>query len=158
MVTALSAQTKKAQDRFLDAFAAIGTIAGAAQAASVGRRTHYGWMANDPDYRARFEAARDELVDSLEQEAIRRARDGVVKGVYHNGTLIATEHQYSDTLLIFLLKANRPDKFKDRIGVTQDVTVTHVDSFQAAIERLERDLGGSSRRSPVASEPTPASD
>lgn len=109
-----SERTERSKKRFLEAFAKHGTVTAACKAAGIGRTTHYDWTHEDPDYADQFEHARDALVDSLEEEAVRRARDGIEKGIYHQGELVAVERQYSDTLLIFLLKANRPDKYKER--------------------------------------------
>ena len=52
----------------------------------------------------------------LEDEAIRRAKDGVrEKPVYQGGKLVGHVQEYSDTLLIFLLKGARPEKYRDRV-------------------------------------------
>jgi hypothetical protein len=40
--------------------------------------------------------------------------DGTVKAVYHQGMQCGEEIQYSDTLLIFLMKAHDPDKYGDK--------------------------------------------
>ncbi|OOQ57160.1 hypothetical protein BC343_16705 [Mucilaginibacter pedocola] len=39
---------------------------------------------------------------------------GTDKPVYHGGKLIGKVKDYSDTLLMFLLKAKRPETYKDR--------------------------------------------
>ena len=53
-------------------------------------------------------------VPNLEDEARRRALQGVEKPVFREGRQVGTVTEYSDTLLIFLLKARRPEKFRDR--------------------------------------------
>lgn len=40
------------------------------------------------------------------------------RDIHYQGIKIGAEKQYSDALLTLLLKANRPDKFKDRTDVT----------------------------------------
>ena len=95
--TARVSQQKK--DRFLEAYAELGTLTYAAIAAGCSRRSHYNWLEDDPDYAQRFRDAEDAAVDGLEQEAIRRAFAG------------------SDTLLIFLLKGLRPDRYAQRTTV-----------------------------------------
>ena len=52
--------------------------------------------------------------EKLEDEAVRRGVEGVERGIYHNGKRIATECEYSDTLLIFLLKGAMPEKYRER--------------------------------------------
>ena len=60
----------------------------------------------------------------MEEETWRRAYEGVSKGIYHNGELVATEQQYSDTLAIFLLKAHRPEKFRDYTSIRHEGDMT----------------------------------
>jgi hypothetical protein len=80
----------------------------------VGRRTHYGWLERDETYQAWFSEAQDDVGDTLEREAIRRAHDGVRKPVYQGGKRVGFIQEYSDTLLIFLLKGLRPEKYRER--------------------------------------------
>lgn len=65
-------------------------------------------------YAAAFADAQDDAADSLEAEATRRARLGVSEPIYQGGKLVGYKRNFSDTLLIFLLKGLRPEKFKDR--------------------------------------------
>jgi len=66
-----------------------------------------------------FAAAWDEALEiatgSLELEARRRAQKGVLEPVYYKGKKVGAVRKYSDTLLIFLLKAHRPDKYRDNV-------------------------------------------
>ena len=51
-----------------------------------------------------------EGIDLLEEEARRRAVDGVNKRpIYHRGVQVGEIAQYSDKLLIFLLERRRPE-------------------------------------------------
>ena len=83
---------------FLAVYAQTGNLSEAAKAVGMHRNTHYRWLREDEDYAAAYEAAQFEVGDTLEAEAIRRANAG------------------SDTLLIFLLKGFKPDKYKERIS------------------------------------------
>lgn len=91
-----------------------GNVSEAAEAAGINRTTAYEARKVSESFAAKWDTAIEKAIDSLEKEAFRRARDGVQKGVYHNGELVATELQYSDTLLIFLMKGHRPEKYRDR--------------------------------------------
>lgn len=53
--------------------------------------------------------------DSLEDEAVRRARDGYDKPVYQQGQCVGQVRKYSDTLMVFLLKGARPKKYRDNV-------------------------------------------
>lgn len=96
------------------------TIAGAAEKVGVGRQTHYNWMNLEHDereaYQQAFDEAKERRFDILELEARRRAVDGVEE-VYLNdeGNVSHTVRKYSDTLLIFLMKAAHPETYRDNI-------------------------------------------
>lgn len=111
---ALAAQQKKVQGRFIAAFIRHATVYHAAKAARIGRRTHYDWLARDPDYAEAFKAAQEAALDILEREARRRAVEGTLKPVYQGGELVGKVREYSDTLLIFLLKGAAPQKYRER--------------------------------------------
>jgi len=109
---------------FLSAFAKLGTVGRAAKLAKIERHTHSIWMKEEGEqadlYRQAFADAMDEACDIMEMEARRRAVHGVEKPVF--GSLgqgmgsgeIGRVQEYSDTLLIFLLKGARPEKFRER--------------------------------------------
>jgi len=121
--TAAILQSKK--DAFLAAFETEGTITHAAEKIGIERKMHYYWMANDPDYPERFAAAERAACHALEREARRRAIEGTDKPVYQGGKLVGHIREYSDTLLIFLLKAADPAKYRDNPNMGQyDVSLT----------------------------------
>ena len=88
-----------------------------AQKVGVGRRTVYEWLA-DEQFKALYNEAHEDALDQLEEEARRRAVDGVLKPVYQRGRLVGRIREYSDTLLITLLKGKRPDTFRERFEHT----------------------------------------
>jgi hypothetical protein len=98
--------------------------------AGIDRGTHYDWLQKDPEYRAQFEAATDQAAQALEDEAVRRAYEGVERPVTVAGKRELVR-EYSDTLLIFLLKGLRPAKYRERY----DVVVEAGDSLVRAIAR-----------------------
>lgn len=95
----MTQQKKKA---FLSAYAEMGVISHACKAAGISRRQYYRWTEHDQTFAAEVREAEIEAVEALEREARRRAL------------------KLSDTLLIFLLKASRPEKYRDHSSV--DVT------------------------------------
>jgi hypothetical protein len=98
----------------LAAYVSCGRISHAAQAAQIDLRLHYYWKKVDPDYVEAWQEAQQMVGELLEEEAIRRARDGVVRQKFYKDTLIAEEVEHSDTLLIFLLKGAMPAKYRER--------------------------------------------
>ena len=105
---------------FLNAYAETGRFDLAAQAAHVTRFTHYHWMHEDAEYPTAFAAAQQMAADMLETEAIRRAVTGVDKPIFWKGRQISSVKEYDTTLLIFMLKGLRPEKYRDRLQI--DVT------------------------------------
>lgn len=101
------------QDRFIEFLEETANVTEACRRAKISRTMAYRWR-QDPEFDARWEAAVDRGTDALEDEAVRRAHDGYEKPVYQGGRQVGTVREYSDTLLMFMLKARRPERFKDR--------------------------------------------
>src|SRR6267378_2205910 len=87
--------TPKKREKFLDSIRESGNVRAACVAASVGRTTAYRWRDEDATFAAEWDMALDDACDLLERTAWQRA------------------HESSDTLLIFLLKAHRPEKYRE---------------------------------------------
>lgn len=66
------------------------------------------------EFIAAFEEAVELGNEFLEDTAVQRAAHGVVRDVYYQGEVVGEESVYSDGLLMFMLKARRPERFKDR--------------------------------------------
>lgn len=104
------------QRAFLAAYAKCGNLTAAAELAKTSRRNHYDWLAKD-EYRAAFDAAHEEACDVLETEARRRAVEGTERPVYQGGKQVGKVREFSDVLLIFLLKGARPEKYRERQAI-----------------------------------------
>ena len=103
------------KNALVEALAETGNVTRAAKAAEVGRRTHYLWLESDPEYVAAVQDAMERAADKLEEEAVRRAVEGVDEPVHYQGERVDTVRKYSDRLLEFLLKGARPEKYRERI-------------------------------------------
>ncbi len=105
---------------FLAAYRECDNIRTAAKAAGINRETVRRWIASDPVFAAAFEDARQDAIDAMEQIGRDRA--------------LAT----SDTLMIFLLKAGRPDKYRERSdqNVNLSGSVEVLKRVGADLERL----------------------
>ena len=109
---------------FLATYRRLGTVTAAAQHVGMAKDTHEKWKQNDPDYAAAYEKVKVEAIEMLETEARRRALYGVEDLVLVNGRPVIlvdpatgqerllTKRIYSDTLLMFVLKANKPRKYR----------------------------------------------
>lgn len=164
--------TKKAQrapytsvdwaDAFLSALRKSGNISKACRLSSVARSAAYERRKVDESFAAQWDDALDESADVLEAEAWRRAVEGLERKKFDKGNPIidpATkkhyiEREYSDTLLIFLLKGARPAKYRERgslelagkvqiddTGLTDDERATRIATIlDAARARRDRSL------------------
>lgn len=111
-------RTKDWAPAFLEAFEATGLVIEAAQRAGVARSTVYKHRAEDEEFATAWQELEDDVVERMEAEAKRRAVEGVPRKSYDkDGNLIREEQVYSDTLLIFLLKARRPDVYRENVKV-----------------------------------------
>lgn len=54
-------------------------------------------------------------LDDAEGEMYRRAVHGTTKPVYQGGQKVGAIKEYSDTLLIFMLKAHKPDMYRETV-------------------------------------------
>ena len=109
---------------FLQHYEETGRVNLACQQAGIGKRTHYNWLERDRSYSKQFEKSRKIAIQLLEDEAMRRAVEGIEKAVTIAGER-ETVREYSDTLLIFLLKGAFPEKYRERYTAEVQGTVTH---------------------------------
>ena len=118
-----------------------GNVSLAAQYAGRSRNQAYYVRRRSEDFAAQWDEALEEGSDLLEAEARRRAVTGVDKPVYYKGEVVGSITQYSDRLLMFLLRAHRPQMFRDGGKVKQpgatDVDVDE-DIEKAILEKLDR--------------------
>lgn len=112
----------KDQVEFLQAYLCTGSINRAAKLSEVDRKRHYEWMSKAL-YVVCFREAQRQTAIALEEEARRRAMDGVLEPVYGKVGLLGYRRRFSDSLLIELLKANDPDKFGRGQGKPDDSNV-----------------------------------
>lgn len=128
------------QRAFLAAYTKLGNQSAAARASKLNRRSHAIWMKkegpNGDAYRQAYQNARLEAIGEMEAEARRRAMEGARDLVTHNGQPVFVwvkngavvpektkgaklqplyTTKFSDTLLMFLLKGAKPEKYRDRV-------------------------------------------
>jgi len=105
---------KERQARYLEILAEGKTATHAAKQVAVHLQTVYQKRRRDPEFAAAYDLARKMGTHAMEDEAIRRAVEGNNKGIYWKGERVAYEKEYSDTLLMFMLKAREPEKYRER--------------------------------------------
>ena len=154
MASARTARTAKKREKFLAALATGLSVSNACSSAGLARRTAYDWRDADPDFAKAWDHAIEDGTDALEDEARRRAFEGAEEPVFYQGKQVGTVRKYSDTLLIFLLKGRRPDKFKDRVAHGGDTGVPPIkhDHKASALEYIEKQLAAIAARTRARSE------
>ena len=117
--------TPKKRSEFLAELCVSGNVTKAAAVTAVSRQEWYRERDANADFAKAWEEAVEIGVEALEDEARRRAYDGVEEPVFHKGEEVARVRKYSDVLLMFLIKAHKPEKYRERVdqNITGDVVV-----------------------------------
>lgn len=92
------------------------SIASAAKMAGTSRTTVFRLKKHDHNFAKKMEEAHEIVVDKLENSAMRRAIHGHNVPVYFQGVKCGTKRVYDNSLTIFMLKKNRPDKYDDKVA------------------------------------------
>ena len=129
---------------YLTAYARLGVVRQACVAAEIAHSTYYEWLKNDPVFVDAVEDAREFHIEGLEIAADRRASEGIRRYKFYQGKPILHpetgkpyyEHIYSDVLLIFLLKALKPEMYREGYEVKQSDEEINRD-IEAAIASLK---------------------
>lgn len=118
LTTAQKVSLKKRQ-LFLDTLAQTGRVITAATAAGFTDTSYlHRLRREDEDFARQWNEAIEAAADVLEEEATRRAVDGVLEPVFYKGDVVGYKTNYSDQLMMFLLRGLRPDKFNPKQGDT----------------------------------------
>lgn len=96
---------------FLAALSATCSVTRACEAVGISRQTAYEWRELDIQFSRQWEEAKLIGAEALEDEMVRRAKEGYDQPVYYKGQAVGTIRKYSDTLLIFALKGAMPYKY-----------------------------------------------
>jgi hypothetical protein len=138
-------RTIERRSSFLEALKATCNITRACEAARIGRSAVYSWRKEDPSFSDDWREALEIAGDALQDEAVRRAVEGVDRPVFQGGQLVGVVREYSDTLLVLLLKGAKPERYRDRQEVRHDgqvdiagVVLTDQQRAQRITEILER--------------------
>lgn len=124
--------TQEKRAAFLTALRAGASVSAACKSADISRPTAYKLYHTDQHFAREWDYAIEQGTDTLEDVALRRATVGVQRNIYHKGQVVGTHNEVSDTLLIFLLKARRPEKYRERVDLSnRDGTLLH--AFRAAV-------------------------
>jgi hypothetical protein len=124
---------------FLKALAVYGNITKAAALAGMDRRKIYQMRKEEPEFDREWAEAAKVGINGLEDEARRRAYEGVEEKIFRDGALVDVRTVYSDSLLAMLLRGGKPDKYANRMHSSWDQTkpLTTKDVGKLTDEQLE---------------------
>lgn len=102
---------------FITALLKSSNVSAACRKAKISRAVAYAHRETDTEFAAAWEEALEMALDDAESEAWRRGVKGTISNRQYDkdGKLISATRQYSDTLLIFMLKAHRPEKYRETV-------------------------------------------
>lgn len=83
----------------------------AAKFIGAARSTVFSWRADDEEFTKAWDDAMEAGIDRLEDEAYRRAHDGVTRTRFYKDQPLDQVTEYSDALLTFMLKGKRAGTF-----------------------------------------------
>lgn len=124
--------TPKIKGKFIALLTKNGNVSQSVKAIGVSRTGIYQQRENDEEFAVAWDEAIDHYVDALEAEADRRAKEGTLKPVFFKGEQCGEIREYSDLLLIFRLKALRPDKYKDRTQADVALSAVSIQTYSIA--------------------------
>lgn len=116
-------------EAFLAAYRELGGIRAASKVSNVSTTAHYRWLRTNEQYAKDFAEAQRASSAVLEEEARRRAMKGTREPIYFKSECVGYKRRFSDTLLIFLLKANNPSKFGDKLEQTNKGGISPVQIY-----------------------------
>ena len=103
----------KRDGEFFDALATGVPVQAALNVSGYKRETVYNWRRDNESFRNQWENATSQAREAMEAEADRRGVEGTLKPVFYRGEQCGEIREYSDTLLMFRLKALAPDKYRE---------------------------------------------
>jgi hypothetical protein len=158
-------RTDRKVRKFLSVLADTANVHAACREAGIPRQNVYEWRKQDPEFAQQMDKAVELGTAALEDEAVRRAMEGWDEPVFYKGTEVGSIRRFSDQLLITLLKARRPDKYREGIedgsrgSFVLNVNVVQVENTQPVILEVGAEVVGNSDQqdSSSLSETTPVS-
>jgi hypothetical protein len=163
--------TPEKRSLFLETLSDTANVTRAAQAIGMARTYMYEVRGADPEFEKAWDAAVQLGTSALEDEATRRASEGWDEPVFYQGEQTGLIRKFSDTLLIFLLKARDP-KFRERNHLeltgkdggaiqyenTRDRNLQSIEQLSARLASATPGPASESTESPSATEPDAGTD
>ena len=132
--------TKIGRERFLGEMRASANLSRACDKAGVTRQQAFDLRAADTEFLSAWDDAEAGAFDDLEEEVLKRARDGVDKPVYFGGKVCGSVRNYNDALALDILKLRRDrlNARRDDASASPDSDGERVNPIELIEERLRR--------------------
>lgn len=127
------------EEKFLTHLSKTGNILASCRIANISDTHVYKQRKENPEFAARMATAIETALDSLEAVAFERAKS------------------HSDTLLIFLLKSHRPERYRENLKVEHSGTVNlnHYESASQVFDSLIRESASRQSEATISSDTEP---
>lgn len=112
----MSTFTPEKQAAFIEALRQTCNISRSCELVGISQGTARSLKSTLPSFAEKWEEAIEYAADTLEQSARERAL-GVQEAIYHQGVVVGLKTVYSDAMTALLLRAHRPQKFRDNASV-----------------------------------------
>ena len=103
-----------------------GTVRKACEVTGISRKTYDLWQKSDPEFSQSMDLARRSFAESLEEIALDRVRN-------------PEKGKGSDVLLLGLLNANMPHKFRPQLALNEDSAKELITEWRKAAKEVKRD-------------------
>ena len=121
--------TPEKYNEFLELLAEVGNVAKCCDALGMSRFPVYMRRQKNKTFRKKWDIAKKMSIARLEDEAWRRAFEGITKPVFYKGEQLKNadgtpyfERTYSDTLMMHRLNAEKPDKYQYKHRIDADLS------------------------------------
>lgn len=135
-----TAAMRRKWKRFLEAFRKERSLTNACLAIQCDRSTPYKWKTRYPEFAEKWREAYEQNIDDLEAGALRRAIEGWDEPVFHDGEQCGVKRKFSTALTIFMLKANRKDKYFLEKQVAEMEAAEQLRRLREASTQLDMEL------------------
>jgi hypothetical protein len=126
---------------FLKAIEEHGTILSACRVTNIPRGTYNTWQQTDPDFVSALGYSRMSFAESLEDLALSRVRN-------------PDKNRGSDILLIGLLNANMPQKYRPQIAMSEDSAKDLIHEWRKAQQEVKKGTPAEAVEIPADAEKT----
>ena len=137
-------QSKGIKGKVLEGYSRTGALVETMAKLKIQPKQHYRWLERDSIYAEDWELALEITTELLEGGMFKRAHEGVEEDTgWYKGVPGGKVTRYSDSLAIALMKARRPDRFRETYQVNVDTTVT------LDVEGAQKQLQSMMKRNPA---------